>query len=137
MARTGFKSVDEYIAAHPEGVQAILRKVRSTIRKAVARAEEGISYQIPAYKLHGEAVVYFAGFKQHYSLYPATAGLVAAMKGALGERVVSKGTIRFSFEEAVPVGLIARIARFRAREAAERAKAKAPRSKAGRRDRVR
>ena len=72
MAKTDFKSVDEYIATHPEDVQAILQRVRSTIRKAVPGAEEVISYQIPTYKLHGGYVVYFAGWKQHYSLYPAT-----------------------------------------------------------------
>jgi uncharacterized protein YdhG (YjbR/CyaY superfamily) len=125
VARTGFESVDEYIRMQPGGVQPILRRVRSTIRKAVPRAEESISYQIPTYKLDGERVIYFAGFKEHFSLYPATAGLVGALKGVLGKRVVSKGTIRFSFAEPVPTGLIARIARFRAREAAERAKARA------------
>lgn len=129
MAKTDFKSVDEYIRSHPKDVQAILRRVRSTIRKAVPGAQEGISYQIAAYKLHGEAVIYFAGFKAHYSLYPATGGLVQAMKGALAGRVVSKGTIRFSLSEPVPVGLIARIAKFRAREAATRAKAKLAKGK--------
>ena len=72
MAKTDFKSVDEYIASQPEAVQGVLERVRSTIRKAVPGAEEVISYQIPAYKLHGRAVLYFAGWKQHYSLYPAT-----------------------------------------------------------------
>jgi uncharacterized protein YdhG (YjbR/CyaY superfamily) len=72
MAKTDFKSVDEYIATHPEDVQAILQRVRSTIRKALPGAEEAISYQIPTYRRHGGYVVYFAGWKQHYSLYPAT-----------------------------------------------------------------
>lgn len=51
MAETDFKSVDEYIRTHPEAVQSILQRVRSTIRKAVPGAEEVISYQIPTYKL--------------------------------------------------------------------------------------
>ena len=72
MAKTSFKSVDDYIASQPEAVQAVLQRVRSIIRKAVPGAEEVISYQIPTYKLHGRAVLYFAGWKQHYSLYPAT-----------------------------------------------------------------
>ena len=70
MAKTDFKSVDEYIATHPPDVQAILQRVRSTIHKAVPKAEEAISYQIPTFKLHGSYVVYFAGWKKHYSLYP-------------------------------------------------------------------
>ena len=73
MAKTDFKSVDEYIASQPEAAQGVLQRVRSTIRKALPEAEEVISYQIPAYKLHGGPVLYFAGWKQHYSLYPATA----------------------------------------------------------------
>jgi uncharacterized protein YdhG (YjbR/CyaY superfamily) len=124
MARTDFKSVDDYIAAHPVGVQPILQRVRSTIRRAVPRAEEVISYQIPAYRLPAGVVIYFAGWKQHFSLYPATGRLVAAFKDELAPYAVSKGTIRFPLSQRVPVTLIARIAKFRAREASERARAK-------------
>jgi len=124
MAKTDFRSVEEYIATHPGNVQAILRRVRSTIRKAVPGAEEVISYQIPAYKGPGGPVLYFAGWKQHYSLYPATPGLVAAFKDDLAPYEVSKGTIRFPLSEPVPVKLIERIARFRAKEAATRASTK-------------
>ena len=125
MAKTDFKSVDEYIASQPEAVQGILGRVRSTIRKAVPNAEETISYQIPAYKLNGRAVIYFAGWKQHYSLYPATGRVVAAFKDELASYEVNKGTIRFPLSQPVPVKLIGRIAKFRAKEVAEREKAKA------------
>jgi uncharacterized protein YdhG (YjbR/CyaY superfamily) len=124
MAKSDFKSVDEYIARHPEEVQAILQRVRSAIRKAVPGAEEGISYQIPTYKLHGGYAVYFAGWKQHYSLYPATDRLVAALKDDLAPYKINKGTIRFPLSQPVPVKLIERIAEFLAKEAAERARAK-------------
>ncbi len=123
MAKTDFKSVDEYIATLPEDVQAILQRVRSTIRKALPGAEEVISYQIPAYRLHGGTVLYFAGWKRHYSLYPATDHVVEAFKDDLAPYEVDKGTIRFPLSQPVPVKLIERIAKFRAREAAERAKA--------------
>jgi len=53
MAKTDFKSVDEYIASQPEAVQGVLKRVRNAIRKALPRAEEAISYQIPAYNLDG------------------------------------------------------------------------------------
>ena len=124
MARATFKSVDEYIATHPEDVQAILQRVRSTIRKAVPGAEEAISYQIPTYKLQGAYVVYFAGWKEHYSLYPANDRLVAAFKEDLAPYEVSKGTIRFPLSRPVPVKLIQRIAKFLAAEAVARARAK-------------
>jgi uncharacterized protein YdhG (YjbR/CyaY superfamily) len=117
LAKTDFKSVDEYIATHPEDVQAILQRVRRTIRRAVPGAEESISYQIPVYKLDGNRVIYFAGWKRHYSLYPATAHLVEAFKDDLEPYEVDKGTIRFPLSDPVPVRLIARIAKFRAKEA--------------------
>ena len=72
MAEPDVKSVDQYIASQPAAVQRMLTRVRSTIRNAVPGAEEVISYKIPTYKLHGRPVLYFAGWKQHYSLYPCT-----------------------------------------------------------------
>ena len=122
MPNTDFKTVDEYIATHPEEVQAVLQLVRKTIRKAVPDADEMISYQIPAYKLRGGRVIYFAGWKQHYSLYPASDELVEAFKDELALYEVSKGTIRFPISKPVPVKLIEGIAKFRAKEAAARTK---------------
>jgi uncharacterized protein YdhG (YjbR/CyaY superfamily) len=125
MAKNDFKTVDEYIATHPENVRAVLRLVRGTIRKAVPSAEEVISYQIPAYKMQGAAVIYFAGWKEHYSIYPASDRMVKAFKNELAPYKVSKGTIRFPLSEPVPVKLIEGVAKFRAKEASERVKAKA------------
>jgi uncharacterized protein YdhG (YjbR/CyaY superfamily) len=112
MAKTDFRSVDEYIATHPADVQVVLQRVRATIRKALPGAEETISYQIPTYKRHGGYVIYFAGWKKHFSLYPASARLVARFKDELAPYEISKGTIRFPLSEPVPVRLIARIAKF-------------------------
>jgi uncharacterized protein YdhG (YjbR/CyaY superfamily) len=125
MAKTNFQSVDEYIASRPEAVQEVLKRVRSIVRKAVPKAAEIISYQIPAYKLPGGGVLYFAGWKQHYSLYPANGRAVAALKKELAPYEVSKGTIRFPLSEPVPVKLIERIAKLRAKEVAAGAKAAA------------
>jgi uncharacterized protein YdhG (YjbR/CyaY superfamily) len=125
MAKTDFKSVAEYIASQPETVQSILKRVRSTIRKTLPRAEEVISYQIPAYKLNGALVIYFAGWKQHFSLYPAGDRLFAAFQDELALYKISKGTIRFPLSQPVPVKLIERITKFRAKEVAGREKAKA------------
>jgi uncharacterized protein YdhG (YjbR/CyaY superfamily) len=129
VAKTDFKSVDDYIATHPPGVQATLQRVRSAIRRAVPGAEEAISYQIPTYKRHGTYVVYFAGWKQHFSLYPAGDRLVAAFRKELAPYEVDKGTIRFPLAQPVPVKLIERIAKFLAKDAAARASAKAAASK--------
>jgi uncharacterized protein YdhG (YjbR/CyaY superfamily) len=124
MAKTDFKSVTEYIAAKPRDVQVILKRVRRTIRQALPAADEVISYQIPAYKLNGVAVLYFAGWKQHYSLYPANEALVAAFKDELAQYELSKGTIRFPLSEPVPMNLIERIVKFRAEQTTMREKGK-------------
>jgi uncharacterized protein YdhG (YjbR/CyaY superfamily) len=123
--KTDFNSVDEYIASQPEAVQGLLGRVRKAIREAVPGAEEVISYKIPTYKLNGRAVLYFAGWKQHYSLYPVTGRVVAEFKDELSSYEVEKGTIRFPLDQPVPVKLIGRIAKLRAKEVAESEKPKA------------
>jgi uncharacterized protein YdhG (YjbR/CyaY superfamily) len=124
MAKT-VKSVDGYIASQPKEVQRLLERVRATIAKAVPGAEEQISYGIPAFKLHGRPVLYFAGWKQHYSLYPSTAPLIAAFRKELAPyEVNNKGTIRLPLSAPVPVKLIAALAKFRAKEVAANVQAK-------------
>jgi len=125
MAKTDFKSVDEYLASQPQTVRGALECVRRTIRQAVPDAEEVISYQIPTYKLHGRPMLSFAGWRDHYSLYGSSDRLVPAFKHALAPYEISKGTIRFPLSEPIPVKLIAGIARLRAKEVAERRKVKA------------
>ena len=115
--KTHFTSVDDYIDAQPDHVRGVLNKVRSIIRKALPKAEELISYQMPLYTLDGERVLFFAGWKQHYSLYPAGERLVAAFQGELAPYEIRKGTIRFPLSEPIPAKLIERIAKFRAKEA--------------------
>ena len=73
-------SVAAYIAAQPPAVRPALRKVRAAIRKALPKATEGISYQIPVYKLDGRMVLYFAGFRRHYSLPRCTARRPSALR---------------------------------------------------------
>ena len=116
-----FESVDQYLAAQPPSTRAKLERVRNAIRKALPDAQEVISYQMPAYKVSGGIAVYFAGWKEHYSLYPAIGQLVPAFKDELAKYEISKGTIRFPLAKPVPVRLIARLAKFRAQETAERA----------------
>lgn len=133
MAKTDFESVRHYIAAQPEAVQTVLELVRSTIRKALPGAEEVISYHMPAYKLRGETVIYFAGWKQHYSLYPITAHLVEAFKDDLAPYELNdRGTLRIPLGQPVPVKLIARIAKLRANEVFAREKVAAPKKRSTR-----
>lgn len=126
MAKTDHPSVDAYIAAQPEASRTVLETVRSAIRSALPDAEEVISYKIPAYRVGGKVALFFAGWKKHYSLYPATDALVAAFASKIQGVRVAKGTIRFPLTEPVPVELIGRIAAFRAGETM--AAARLPRS---------
>ena len=79
-----------------------------------------ISYEIPAFRMPNGLMLWFAGWKRHYTLYPATGLLVEAFKEELAPYEIARGTIHFPFSEPVPVKLITRIAKFRAREAAGR-----------------
>jgi uncharacterized protein YdhG (YjbR/CyaY superfamily) len=108
------KSVDEYIAAQPEAVRPKLEQVRAAIKRAVPEAVEGIGYGMPGYKLHGRPMLYFAGFKEHYSLFAASGTFFAALAAELREYELRKGTIHFTLTQPVPVKLIARIAKLRA-----------------------
>jgi uncharacterized protein YdhG (YjbR/CyaY superfamily) len=108
------RSVDEYVAAQPEAVRPKLEQVRSTIRNAVPEAAEGIGYRMPGYKLHGKPMLYFAAFKEHYSLFAASGTFFATLEKELSGYELRKGTIHFPLTKPVPVRLISRIAKLRA-----------------------
>lgn len=123
-------TVDQYIAAQPISNRPVLQRVRAAIRKALPRAVEEISYRIPVYKVDGRMVLYFAGFREHYSIYPATRRVVAALEDKADALLHNRATLRFSYADPVPARLIARIARVRAAEAAEGTTARAARTTA-------
>jgi uncharacterized protein YdhG (YjbR/CyaY superfamily) len=115
--KSKINSVDDYIAAQPESARAILERVRDAIRKAIPAAEETISYKIPAYSFDDKTILYFAGWKNHYSLYPIAAPVIAEFKDEFASyEVNNKGTLRLPLSEPVPVQLITKIAKFRAKE---------------------
>ncbi len=110
--RTVAADIDEYIAGFPADVQKILRKIRSTIRKAAPKAVESISYQIPTYKLNGKALIYFAGFVKHVSVYPAPRDAKEFKKELVAYKG-GKGTVQFPFDKPIPYELITRIVKFK------------------------
>lgn len=126
-------SVDAYIASFPPSVQARLGKVRATIRKAAPKAQEAISYRIPAYRLDG-TLIYFAGFAQHIGVYPAPRS-EPAFRDELAAYAGGKGTVQFPHDEPLPLDLIRRIVKFRAADnaarSAKRTEAKSPSGKPG------
>ncbi len=112
-------SVDEYIAAFPAGVQVILEQVRATIKKAAPGAEERISYSMPAFTLHGRNLVYFAAFENHIGFYPAPVGIEEFRKEFSAYKF-GKGSVQFPLDKPMPLDLITRIVKFRAKENLEK-----------------
>jgi uncharacterized protein YdhG (YjbR/CyaY superfamily) len=107
-------SVDQYIAAQPKAVRPKLEQMRAAIRRAVPEAVEVIGYRMPGYKLYGKPMLYFAGFKEHYSLFAASRTFFAALEDDLQEYELRTGTVHFPLTKPVPVKLISRIAKLRA-----------------------
>src|ERR1051325_4755919 len=129
--RARVTSVREYIASKPKESRASLEAVRRAILKALPNAQEGLAYQMPAYTLNGVGVLYFAGGKSHYSLYPVSDALVEAFAKELAPYERSKGPLKFRWSEPVPGRLIERIAKCRVRQLTTRGAA-AGRRKGGR-----
>ena len=102
---------DEYIAGFPPKVRAILKKVRTTIRKAAPGSEEVISYRMPAIKLNKRIVVYYAAFKNHIGLYPPVKGVKGTARYA-----GPKGNLKFPLDEPIPYPIIARVVKARLKE---------------------
>lgn len=109
------KNVDEYIAQFPQEVQAILKEVRTAITQTCPEAEESISYAMPAYKLNGKPLVYFAGYKNHVGFYATPTGH-EAFKNALNGYKQGKGSVQFPLTEPMPLQLIKDIVTFRMEE---------------------
>jgi uncharacterized protein YdhG (YjbR/CyaY superfamily) len=120
--QTAPKNMDEYIAGFPSDVQAILEKIRMTIRKAAPAAEETIKYQIPTFTLKGN-LVHFAAYKTHIGFYPAPTG-IEKFKKELSIYGSGKGTLKFPLDKPVPFDLISKIVRFRVKETLKRSEAK-------------
>lgn len=104
------QTVDEYISNFSAQQQAVLQKIRATIRKVAPDATEKISYGIPTFTLKGP-LIHFGGYEHHYAIYPGAAG-VEAFKDKLNSYETSKGTIRFPADKPVPYDLIEEIASY-------------------------
>jgi uncharacterized protein YdhG (YjbR/CyaY superfamily) len=116
-------NIDEYISGFPKNTQQILQQVRATIRKAAPKAEEVISYQMPAFKFYG-MLVFFAAYKNHIGFYPTSSG-ISAFKKELSAYKGAKGSVQFPIDSPIPLSLINKIVKFRVKENLEKANAKA------------
>ena len=126
--KNGFSSVDEYIATFPEDIQALLEEVRATVKASAPGAQERISYQMPAFALHGN-LVYFAALKKHIGLYPTGSG-IETFKYEISKYENTKGSVKFPINRPLPLDLISRSVRFRVTENLNKAAAKAGKEEA-------
>ena len=108
-------SVSTYLAKLPAPRRASLQQLRRVIAAAAPDAEETMSYGIPAFKLEGRMLVWFAAFAEQVSLFPG-AGVIAAHAAALESYTTSKGTIRFRLDEKLPARLVARLVKAKVAE---------------------
>ncbi len=120
--KTGFTSIDEYIASFPKEIQKILQEIRATIKASAPQAEEKISYQMPTFFLNGN-LIHFAAFKNHIGLYPTPSG-TEAFKEEITKYKAAKGSIQLPLDEPMPLKLISRIVKFRVAENLQKVKAK-------------
>ena len=109
-------SVQQYLSWQDDEPRAALDGLRAAIAAAAPDATEGISYSMAAFLLGGKGLVCYAAFKDHYSLFPMSKQVVADNLEALGPRATGKGTIRFAYDERLPVTLVKRIVKARLAE---------------------
>ncbi|MFN2589901.1 MAG: iron chaperone [Actinomycetota bacterium] len=109
-------SLDEYLAAIPESQRAVLEDLRKAVKAAAPTATDVISYKMPAVKVDGRIVVWYAAFKDHCSLYPASEAVMKAHGKELGPYLSGKGTLRFTPEKPIPARLLRKIVKTRIEE---------------------
>lgn len=110
-----FSSVDEYISTFPEETQKRLEELRRTIKAAAPEAGEKISYGIPTFTLNNTYLIYFAGWKNHISIYPIPTGSEAFNK-QVSKHVEGKGTLKFPLDKPLPLKLITKIVKLKVAE---------------------
>jgi uncharacterized protein YdhG (YjbR/CyaY superfamily) len=115
------KTIDQNLAGVKPDQRAALEKLRRTIRAVAPKAEECISYGIPAFRLNGRALVFFGAWENHCALYPGSSTMLKKFRNELRDFETSKGTFRFSPNKPLPVTLVQKLVRARIAENNDRA----------------
>src|SRR5215470_9288420 len=110
------KTIDKYLAGVNADHRNVLKKVRRTIRAVAPKAEECISYGIPAFRLDGRSLLFFGAWANHCALYPGSSAMLKKFRNDLRDFQTSKGTIRFSAGKPLPVSLVKKLVKARVAE---------------------
>ncbi len=110
------KQLQSYFTSTSPKARAALKKIRAAIRSVAPGAEEAFSYRIPAFRLKGRPLVWYAAFKNHCSLYPMTGAIRRKLATSLKGYEMSKGTVRLPLAKPIPVGLVKKLVRARMAE---------------------
>jgi uncharacterized protein YdhG (YjbR/CyaY superfamily) len=111
-----YESVEAYLADQPDDARAALEQLRKRIRVAAPRAEEGMTYGMPGFKLHGRPLVSYAAFSDHCSFFPMSPKVLEDLADEVKGLQTSKGTIQFRSEKPLPPALVKKIVKARIEE---------------------
>lgn len=115
MKRAPGSTIDEYISKFPKETAKILRQVRIAVSNGAPKAEETISYGMPAFRYKGKIIIYFAGYKNHIGLY-ATPAAHTTFQKELSVYKQGKGSVQFPIDQPMPLDLIKRIVMFKVKQ---------------------
>jgi len=107
------RTIDEYLAGVKPDQRAALEELRRTIRAAAPKAEECISYGLPAFRLDGRSLVFFAAWANHCSFYPGSSATLKKFRDDLRGFQTSKGTVRFSPDKPLPHAVVKKLIKAR------------------------
>ena len=110
------KTVDEYLAGVNADHRDALQQLRETIHTVAPKAEECISYGIPAFHLNGRSLVFFGAWANHCAFYPGSSNTLKNFRNELRNFQTSKGTLRFSPDKPMPVALVKKLLKARIAE---------------------
>jgi len=117
MARVAKREIDEYLNGVGEPARSTLQVLRERIVEVVPDVEQGISYGVPAFRLHGKTIAGFAAFKSHLSYLPHSGRVLARLQADTVGYTQTKSSLHFAFDQPLPDGLVRSLLEVRMAEA--------------------
>lgn len=122
--KVSIKTIDDYLAVQKEPEMLALENIRQIVHDIAPEAVEVISYNMPAFKIYGRILIYFAAFKKHCSIFVGNASLIKELKNELKSYKTAPGTIQFTVDKPLPKTLIKKIIKLRVKENLQKSKLK-------------